>query len=139
MPWVFDPDSGGVKIPDAVKRDVEKRIQKVAEEHFKGRYTRLEIRFRSQFCYIDAYTEPAVSEDCSPELFGGKSREERIEYLRDVPTHLCRLRFFGDEEKWSMAFFSYASMKYEPCIFDNGAWHGTPEEAFDCSAIYLTD
>lgn len=44
--WFFDPDSGGKKIPDQIKHDVEKRINNVAEKHFKGKYTRLDIRFK---------------------------------------------------------------------------------------------
>ena len=56
--WSFDPDSGGVKIDDAVKRRIGERILRCAEAHFAGRYTRLDIRFRGQFCYVDAYTEP---------------------------------------------------------------------------------
>jgi hypothetical protein len=74
-----------------------------------------------------------------PKLFGGKSRKERIAQLREVPTHLCRLRYFGDEDRWSMAFYTYSNMKYEPCIFDNGSWHGTPEEALDTSSVYLME
>ena len=137
--WVYDPQSGGKKIPDSTKERIRLRILKHAEKNYAGRYNRIDVRFRSQFCYIDAYTEPEVSEDYDPELFGGKSREERIEHLRNIPTHLCRLRFFGDEERWSMAFYSYGGMKYEPCFFDNGTWHGTPEEGFDSSAMYLPD
>ena len=34
--WVFDPDSGGKKIPPSVQMDIQKRIQKVAEEQFQG-------------------------------------------------------------------------------------------------------
>ena len=56
--WVFDPDSGGKKIPDAVKARTERRLRDYAEKNFASRYTRLDIRFRAQFCYIDAYTEP---------------------------------------------------------------------------------
>jgi hypothetical protein len=36
--WVFDPDAGGKKIQEAVKRDIEKRIHTVANEQFEGRY-----------------------------------------------------------------------------------------------------
>lgn len=56
--WVFDPDSGGVRIPENVRRSTEQRLQRYAEEHFSGRYTRVDIRFHGQFCYIDAYTDP---------------------------------------------------------------------------------
>lgn len=137
--WVHDSQSGGRSIPDAAKPRIRQRILAYAKKHYAGKYNRIEVRFRGKFCYIDAYKEPFVSPDYNPELFGGKSREERIAYLRDVPTHLCRLRFFGDEDRWSMAFYTYSHMKYEPSFFNNGSWYGTPEEAFDTSAVYLMD
>ena len=56
--WVYDPHSGGIKIPDKVKVGIRQRILKHAEAHYAGKYLRIEVRFRSQFCYIDAYTEP---------------------------------------------------------------------------------
>ena len=59
--WMFDPSSGGIKIPPPVQSEVKKRVQAVAEKEFKGKYTRLDIRFRNQFCYIDAYTEPVLT------------------------------------------------------------------------------
>ncbi|MBI4321425.1 MAG: hypothetical protein HY675_23275 [Chloroflexi bacterium] len=46
---VFDPDRGDVRILEAVKRCTEQRISRYAEEHFAGRYTRPDIRFRGQF------------------------------------------------------------------------------------------
>lgn len=64
--WVFDPGSGGVKIPDAVKTRTAARIRRYAEEHYAGQYIRLDIRFRGHFCYIDAYTEPKVLENWPP-------------------------------------------------------------------------
>jgi len=96
------------------------------------------VHFRGQLCYIDAYTEPAVPSSFDPAVFGA-SREAYLQRLRDTPTHLCRLRYFGDEQRWSMAFYAYSSEKYEPCFFDNGTFHGTPEEAFDTAAVYLQD
>ena len=47
---MFDPDSGGKKIPETVKRDIEKRIHAVANEQFSGRYTRLDIFFIKFYC-----------------------------------------------------------------------------------------
>ncbi len=32
--WTFSPDSGGKKIPDAVKRDITQRIEAHAAAHF---------------------------------------------------------------------------------------------------------
>ena len=52
-------------------------------------------------------------------------------------THLCRLRYFGNEDAWSLSFFTYSNERYEPCVFHNGSFHGTPEEAFDVGAAYL--
>jgi len=81
--WFFDPDSGGIKIPDSVKPDVEKRITSIAEKHVKGKYTRLDIRFKGQFCYIDAYQEPEVSNDWPPEDWP-ETKEEYIKRLRNI-------------------------------------------------------
>ena len=135
--WVYDPHSGGKKIPDAIKPRLRQRILEHAEKRFAGKYNRIDLRFRGHFFYIDAYTEPYVPADYDPQLYG-ESREEHVERLGNTPIHLCRLRYFGDEDLWSMAFYTYSHEKYEPCVFDNGSWHGTPEEAFDTSAVYLT-
>jgi hypothetical protein len=51
--------------------------------------------------------------------------------------HLCRLRYFGDENGWSLAFYTYSNERYEPCTFGDGKFHGTPERAFDIGARYL--
>ena len=68
-----------------------------------------------------------------------ESREEHLERLRNTPTHLCRLRYFGDEERWGFAFYTYSNEKYELSVFPSGDFHGTPEEAFDTAAgVYLT-
>jgi hypothetical protein len=60
-----------------------------------------------------------------------------MERLRNTPLHLCRLRYFGDEERWTMAFYTYSHERYEPCVFDSGSFHGGPEEAFETAAVYL--
>lgn len=75
--WVFAPDSGGVKIPEAVKLRTTALIERFAAENYAGRYTRLEIRFRGQFCYIDAYTEPELPGDNWP-LPIGRRRAKNI-------------------------------------------------------------
>ena len=136
--WGFDPNSGGVRIPEAVQRRTEQRIRQYAEQHFAGRYTRLEIRFRGQFCYIDAFTEPAPLAPGWPPADWPETPEEMQERLRNTPTHLCRLRYFGDEERWGFAFYTYSNERYELSIFPSGDFFGTPEEAFEVSAgMYL--
>jgi hypothetical protein len=134
--WVYDPHSGGVKIPSAVRQRTAGRILAYANAHYAGQFTRLGIRFRGALCYIDAYTEPCVP----PPALLRALRETRGQYLerrRSAPLHLCRLRYFGDEDAWSLAFYTYSHEKYEPCTFANGTFHGTPEEAFDVGAGYL--
>ena len=128
--WVFDPGSGGVKIKETTKRRAEDRIRRYAKEHFGNRYTRLDIRFRGQFCYVDAYTEPASPGPDWPPPDWPESREEYLERLRDTPIHLFRLRYFGNEDRWGLAFYSYAHEKYELSVFPTGEFMGTPEEAF---------
>jgi hypothetical protein len=136
--WVLDPHGGGVKVPAPVQERTRQRILAYAEAHYGGKYTRLDIRFRGPFCYIDAYTEPKIADDFPNEGFP-ESRDEYLERLRGIPFHLCRLRYFGKEDSWTFAFFTYSHEKYEPCMFDNGTFYGTPEEAFEESAVYLQD
>ena len=132
--WVRDPDSGGVKIPDDVKARTKARICRCAEKHFKGMYSRIDVRFRGVFCYIDAYREPG-RQVYVPE---GLSRNDVVERLRNTPTKLCRLRYFGKEDAWSMGFFKYSDEKYELCMCHSGDFWGTPEEAFEIAArVYL--
>ena len=136
--WVFDPNSGGLKIPPTMQADVEKRIRTIAEKEFNGKYTRLDIHFRAQFCYIDAYTEPVLTESWPPANWP-ETREEYAERLRNIPTHLCRLRYFGRDE-WGFAFYTYSNEKYELAMYDDGQWTGTPERAFRISAnVYLNE
>ncbi len=136
--WVFDPDRGGTRIPEAVQRRTEQRIRRYAEQNFGGRYTRLDVRFRGQFCYVDAYTEPEPLGPNWPPPDWPESREEMIERLRNTPTHLCRLRYFGGEERWGFAFYTYSNERYELSVFPSGEFFGTPEEAFQVSAgVYL--
>jgi hypothetical protein len=136
--WVFDPALGGMKIPPAVQTDIQKRIQNVAEKQFQGRYTRLDIRFRGQFCYIDAYVESKMNENWPPPDWP-ETREEYLERMRKTPVHLCRLRYFGNDE-WGFAFFTYSNEKYELSVFPDGQFIGKPEDAFILSAnLYLIE
>lgn len=135
-PWVFDPHSGGVKIPEKLKEQTKQRILAHAEKHYAGRYTRLDIRFKNQFCYIDAYTEPAMPRGRWTDKT--ETREQQLERLRSTPTHLCRLRHCG-LERWSLAFYTYSHERYEPCVFASGEFLGTPEEGFDIGAVYLQE
>jgi hypothetical protein len=50
------------------------------------------------------------------------------------PTHLCRLRYFGDEERWGFALYTYSGERYELSGFRSGMFLGPPEEDFQVSA-----
>ncbi|SDU49401.1 hypothetical protein [Desulfobacula phenolica] len=130
--WQKDPDSGGVKINDKVKHQTQKRILKYADANLSGRYKKLDIRFRDKFCYVDAYTEPDVTEKWPTDF--PETREEHIERMRNTPIHLFRLRYYGDEDEWGLAFYSYAHNNYETSVFPNRAFFGTPELALETYA-----
>ena len=134
--WVYNPHVGGKPISPLVRASVTQRIQAYAAKHHAGKFSRIDLRFRGPLCYIDAYHEPDPARIYVPE---GASRQERIEQLRNTPTHLCRLRYFGDPEHWSFAFYTYSQEKYEPSFFLGGSDHGTPEEAFETCAPFLQD
>jgi hypothetical protein len=132
--WVFSPNSGGKKIPDLVRIDVEKRINDVAEQQLKGKFVRLELSFKGRFCYIDAFTEPDVDENWNEEIMQ-KTRVEHIERLQNTPLHLCRLRYF-DKDKWGFAWYNYSIEKYELATYPDGEFFGKPEDAFLASAAF---
>jgi Tol biopolymer transport system component len=94
------------------------------------------IAIRARRSHSDI-TEPEDSPGWPPPDWP-ESREEYLERLRNTPTHLCRLRYFGDEERWGFAFYTYSNEKYELSVFPSGDFFGTPEEAFDTAAgVYL--
>lgn len=135
--WVYDPSFGGTKIPPKVQADVTNRINQAAEENYKGRYISLDIRFKSQFCYIDAYVEPHLAEGWPPPGWD-ETREEALERIRSTPLHLCRLRYFGNDD-WGFAFYTYSQEKYELSVYPNGEFTGKPEDAFLAAAMYMED
>jgi len=136
--WVYMPDSGGVKIPAAVKPRIQARIQRYADENFAGHFIRIDVRFRGKFCYIDAYTEPEPLGPDWPPADWSESREEYTERLRNTPTHLCRLRYYGNDDSWAFAFYSYGGNRYETSVLPDGQFKGTPEAAFETTAsLYL--
>ena len=133
--WQFNPDSGGITIPEQKRREVNRRLEEYAAENYAGRYTRLDVRFRGKFCYVDAYTEPFMPEGWPPDDWP-ETREQMVERLRGTPLHLCRLRYFGGDE-WGFAFYTYSNEKYTFSFFPDGRATGTPEDAFEASAVYL--
>ena len=111
----FDPQSGGTPIPNNVREETRARILRYAELEGLHKGHKIDVRFKSQFCYIDA-----------------------VEEVDSVVTHLCRMRYSGGTKSWSLAFYTYSNEKYEPCMFASGEWFGTPEEALKIGSVYLT-
>ena len=136
--WVYTPHLGGRTIPPAVRERTERRIVEHGQRRYAGRYTRLDVRFKGALCYIDAFIEPDLPTRRQLQVLG-ETREEHLERRRDLPIHLCRLRYFGDEDTWTLAFFTYSNERYSPCVFPSGSDNGTPEEALDVGAIYLPE
>ena len=134
--WMHTPHAGGTTIPGGVRQETERRVRGYAEKRYPGAFSRLDVRFHGALCYIDAYVEP---EPPSRRLLRVRheTREEYLNRVREVPLHLCRLRYFGGRKTWSMAFYTYSNERYEPCTFPNGTFYGTPEEGFEVGAVYL--
>ena len=123
--WVFNPNSGGKPIPELVQRRMDTRLRRYAEKLYAGRCSRLEIRFRSQFCYVDAYTQPVEPGPNWPPANWPETRAEYMERLRITPIHLCRLRYRGDGEHWGFAFLLTAARSTNSRSFpqDNSSVH----------------
>ena len=134
--WVFNPHSGGLPIPAAVKRTTVDRLQKHAADNYGGLYARIDIRFRGALCYMDAFKEPHEPDKRLLRI-NHETREEYLDRMSSYPIHLGRIRYFGTD-KWSYAYYTYSNERYEPATL-SGGWFGTPEEAFDIGARYLFD
>lgn len=133
--WQIDPHAGGNKISNQVRADTIERLERYAASHFSGQYTRLDIRFRGALCYVDAFVEPDKPSKALLEATG-ETEKQFVERLRKTPLHLCRLRYFAVDH-WSLAFYTYSNERYEPCMFPNDTFFGTPEEGLEVGGIYL--
>lgn len=114
MPWYFDPQSGGNKIPVNLYETIRKRAETFEQTRKWLPKCKLSLRFKGTFCYVDV-------------LEAGES----------APSPLARLRYFN-ENNWSMAYFTWSHERYEPCVLFNGEWQGTLEQALEtCEPILL--
>jgi hypothetical protein len=111
--WEINRHTGAKSIPTALQESTRRRVVDYAAKHCAGKFTRIDVRFRGAYCYIDGYTDQG-----------------------DPPIHLCRLRYFGNPELWSFAFYTYAHEKYEPSFTMTGSNRCTPEEAFETSTLF---
>lgn len=109
--------AGKKGIPDAVQWSTERRIRDYAAQECAGKFTRIDVRFRGDQCYIDGYPTP-----------------EDVE--QNPPTHLCRLRYHGHPDRWGFFYYTYAHEKYEQSFLITGDHIGTPEEAFQTATMF---
>jgi hypothetical protein len=114
MPWVLDPHSGGTKIPPRMHEKLKRKITDHATKKYSGKFESVNVRFRNQFCYIEA-----------------------IKVDDKIPTKLCRLRYFSGRDQFSVAFYAYSTESYQPSLMENGEWFGSVEQGFDVGAVYL--
>ena len=66
MAWYWNPHTGGKKIPPAVQERVRQRILAHANRKYKGRFVRLDVRFRGR----SATSTPTWSRPCRAECPG---------------------------------------------------------------------
>ena len=128
--WQINPHGGGRSIPESVRETTRASIVEHAAQHFGDRA--IEVRFRAQFCYVDAYLELAADGD--DRGAGGTAPDG----VRSEAMQLCRLRYFGPD-RWSLAIYSYAHERYDPSVFGDGEWFGPAAAGFDLAGnLYLT-
>ena len=111
--WYLDPQSGGDKIPLQIHQAIISQANAFASKRPWHPKFQLRLRFRNQFCYLDASDK---GEQAFP---------------------IGRLRYFG-LNKWSLAFYTYSNERYAPCLFPKGEWFGTLEEAIQICEVYLS-
>ena len=111
--WVFDPQSGGVKIPPQTYDAICKKAEIFANTRAWHPKIQLKLRFKSQFCYVDTVEEGDI---------------------RLLP--LCRLRYFN-QDRWSFAIFTYGNERYEPCWLPGGKCDGTFEAALEVCEQFI--
>ena len=103
------------KPPDSTKTSLQQRLTQRARNRWPT-LTRIQVRFRAQFAYIDGH------------LADGEV----------LP--LCRLRYGGSASTWGFAIYLASKDSYEDSILPNGHFTGSPEDALDCACgLYLGD
>lgn len=112
MPWVYTPHHGGKKIPSEMYKDICKKVESFERARPWYPKTKLKVRFKAQFCYIDTI------EEGDGRLF-----------------HLCRLRLLHDG--WSFALYTYSNECYEPCAFPDGNSVGEIKDALKMAETFI--
>ena len=101
--------------PESTKTSLNARLNSHARDRWPT-LTRVDIRWRTNFAYIDGR-------------------------LPDGATlKLCRLRYGGSARLWGFAIYRASHNDYDPSVFMTGSPVGTCEEALDLACgLYLGD
>lgn len=135
MPYLYDAHSGGTMISDHVATKTEDRLRRFAHERFGGSFRELGVWFRGPFCYLDLYQDPGpLLEGWSP-TESTETREQYRDRVTMTPIPVCRLRYFGNPDRWSFAVYDPETGLYEPAFFPSGAPAGPAEDALDCALM----
>ena len=133
--WVYNPHTGGKSIPPASKGTHATAHSRLCKQALPRKVHPNRRPFpRCPLLHRRVHRTWRAARKRSP---AGETRDQWIDRLSNTPTHLCRIRYFGNEDRWSLAWYSYAHEKYEPGFLITGEDHGTPEEAFETSAQFL--
>jgi len=101
--------------PASTKTSLGQKLTAHARNHWPA-LARVEVRFRSNFAYVDGH------------LPNGEI----------LP--LCRLRYGGSASRWGFALYRASHDDYHNNILPSGHTAGSPEEALDCACgLYLNE
>jgi hypothetical protein len=103
------------KPPESTKTNVTYYLDQRAKERWP-QIKELDVRFRSNFAYVDAVTTDG----------------------EELP--LCRLRYGGSASVWGFAIYLASKDGYEDSILPNGQFSGSPQDCLDCACgLYFND
>ena len=101
--------------PESTKHSLTLRLT----EHARARWpelAHLEVRFRSNFAYVDGTLSDGTVQK------------------------LCRLRYGGSASSWGFAIYRASHDDYEDSFLPTGMMAGSAEDALDCACwLYLND
>jgi len=136
--WVYDPHSGGVKIPmGSPRQDEESHPGACPASTMQASTRALMVHFAASYATSTRYRacpwRPVSIQPCLANRVKHISSGYGILRLTSVVCVTSVMSSAG-----LMAFYTYSNQKYEPCFFNNGTFQGTPEEAFDTGRHLFT-
>ncbi len=101
--------------PESMRSSLTQRLNSRAAQRWPD-LAGIEVRFRSNFAYVDGV------------------------YPNGTVEKLCRLRYGGALHTWGFALYRASHDDYQDNYLPNGMMAGSPEEALDSACgLYLND